>query len=280
MFIPTESTEESEKLCAEIAKKSKGVCFLGYSGGKDSLAAWLYLQKFFQRIIVFHCAPWPKMKSVSDYLDYVEYEMGGVHILRMIGEDYPMALYRMMYQPFEDCEDIATWELDDYSKLDVLEFLRYKFALPRAWCAFGISASDSIDRAIYVKKTGGKNPQNRTFYPTGTWTRKQIVDTVRDSGIKLPSSYRYLNRTMGNVPGIVTNEVLKAHYPEDWGRMLDLYPLAEAKTVREQILDREWEASRRASIESTGGSAASNLPPDDSTDESLYDGDWMEDDGE
>lgn len=280
MNLPTFSTEKSEALCKEIAKKSKGVCFCGISGGKDSLCAYLYLQRFFTRVIPFHCASWPGVKYVSEYLDYLEYEIGGVHILRMIGEDYPMALYRMMYQPFEDCEDIATWELDDYSKLDVLEFLRYKFALPRAWCAFGISIGDSIDRAVYVKKTGGKNPQNRTFYPCLDWPRSEIINAVRDSGIKLPSSYRYLNRTMGNVPGIVTNEVLKAHYPEDWGRMLDLYPLAEAKTVREQILDREWEASRRASIESTGGSAASDLPPDDSTDESLYDGDWMEDDGE
>ena len=298
MIAPTFTTAATDELCNEVAKKSKGVCFLGFSRGKDSLCSWLSLTRYFKRIIPFHCASWPGMDYVKKTLDYYQYEMN-TRILRMNGEDYPMALVRMMYQPYKDCQDIEEWELDDYSKLDVLEYLRHKFGLPNAWCAFGISASDSIDRRIYCKNTGGKNPQNKTFYPCWDWPRTEIIKAVKESGLKLTSEYRYVNRTMGNVPGIVTNEILKAHYPKDWERFLCLYPLAEAKTVRERILDREWAAAKKRKIEENGGTAADHEPgngvedsplplfmapkgdgEDEYEDDTGYSGAWMEDTGD
>ena len=269
-------TPDSDSLCRDIAKRSKGVCFLGLSGGKDSLCAWLNLRRRFKRIIPFHCTSWPGMAFERQYFDYLQ-DMMGTRILRLVGEDYPMALTRMMYQPWKDADMIADMPILNYSKLDILEYLRYKFNLPNAWCAFGISASDSIDRAIYCKRTGGKNPANKTFYPCYDWPRKDILQAVIDSGLKLPSSYRYVNRTMGNVPGIVTNEILKKHYPEDWQRFLALYPLAEAKTVREHILDREWAAAKKRRIEEAGGTAAADLSADEGEDDGSFEGEWMED---
>lgn len=298
MIAPTFTTAATDELCKEVAKKSKGVCFLGFSRGKDSLCAWLSLTRYFKRIIPFHCASWPGMEYVKKTLDYYQYEMN-TRILRMLGEDFPMALARMMYQPYEDCVAIAERPVtDDYSKLDVLEHLRHKFGLPNAWCAFGISASDSIDRRIYCGKTGGKNPQNKTFYPCWDWPRAEIVKAVKESGLSLSSEYRYVNRTMGNVVGIVTNEILKNNYPKDWERYLCLYPLAEAKTVREHILDREWAALKKRKIEANGGTAVeheegygvynSPLPlfmapkgegEEEFEDDTGYGGDWMEDEG-
>lgn len=278
MIPPMEGTPDTESLCMEVAKKSNGVAFLGMSGGKDSICAYLYLQRFFKRIIPFHCAAWPGVKYVGDYLDYLEYVTGGVHILRLKSEVYLTAASRLMYQPLKDCLEISEWEVPTYNKIDILEYLRYRYALPKAWCAFGIAASDSIDRAIYVKKAGGRNDQNRTFYPCFDWSRKQILDTVEMSGIKLPSSYRYVNRTIGHVPGIVTNEILKRHYPQDWQHVLSLYPLAEAKTVREQILDREWLRRRNEVIVANGGEASAEVSGSDD-DAELFEGDWMEDTG-
>lgn len=211
--------------------------------------------------------------------------------MRMLGEDYPMALVRMMYQPLTACEDIESWVLDDYSKLDVLEFLRYKYSLPRAWCAFGISASDSIGRSIYVKQIGGCNKSHRTFYPCADWPKDEILKAVEESGLKLMSSYRYTNRTMGNVPGSITNEILKRHYPQDWEHMKALYPLCEAKTVREEILDREWAKAKQARIEANGGTMAhEQMPPQEGADATegeedlspermraeALEGDWLE----
>lgn len=194
------------------------------------------------------------MKHVEDTLKYYE-DIMETHILRLVGEEVPMALARMMYQLPDDLESVSEMEVEDYSKLDILEYLRYMYNLPRAWCAFGIAASDSIDRRIYCKKTGGQNPQNLTFYPCWDWPRQEILGAVRKSGARLSGEYRWSNRTLGGVPSMTCNRIYEERYPEDWNRVLDLYPLARAKTIREMYLDRAWEERKAAGIVSSDDEA-------------------------
>ena len=81
--LPTFSTPATDALCKQIAKKSKGVCFLGFSRGKDSVCAWLQLRRFFDRIIPFHCATLPGLEFAEKALRYYEDEFER-HILRMM----------------------------------------------------------------------------------------------------------------------------------------------------------------------------------------------------
>lgn len=247
--LPDYDTPETKALCQEIAKKSNGTCFLLFSRGKDSLCAWLQLKKYFRRIIPIHCASIPGLKHVNTILDYYEDALcdpdKNERILRMVGEEVPLGLVRKMYQRWEDVEALSELETEDFSKLDILEYLRYKMNLPKCWCAVGMSVSDSIDRRIYIKKTGGKNPNNLTFYPCGFWERPEILRAVRECGLKLSDEYRWGNRTLGGVPSMTVGKVLREHYPEDYERYLAIWPLAQAKEIREAFLDRIW-AQRKA----------------------------------
>lgn len=240
--LPTFSTPATDSLCREIAKTSHRVCFLMCSRGKDSLCAWLQLRKYFDRIIPFHCASVPGYRYANEYLDYLE-GMFDTKILRMMGEDLKMAMARCVYQesPWE-CEmlDEAFSSVEDYSKLDVLNYLRMKFNLPRAWCAVGISQNDSIDRLIYCRKTGGKNKSNRTFYPCFDWPREELVNAIWNSGLYVAPEYKYTKRSMGGVPSATYNRVMMEHFPQDWELTRLWYPLAEAKNVREEMIDANY----------------------------------------
>lgn len=253
MNLPTFSTPGTDALCTEIAKKSRGVCFLMLSG-KDSLCAWLQLRRYFTRIIPWHAASIPGWELKRRYLDYLEYEFQ-TKILRLMGEDLPMALVRYVYQrsPWE-CDEIdEALEVEDYSKLDILGYLRMKYNLPRAWCACGISMYDSIDRMIYCRKTGGKSEDNRTFYPCFDWPRKEIVGAIRESGLRINPEYKYCKRSLGGVPCATYNKVLMEHYPSDWERLLKWYPLAEAKNYREEMLERHFRELQDERIAARGG---------------------------
>lgn len=247
LTLPSFKTAATDELCREIAKKSKGICFLGFSRGKDSLAAWLNLKRYFKRIIPFHCASYPCLKHVKDTLDYYERVME-TKILRLVGEEVPMACSRFMYQTADDIDELTELDIPDYSKLDILETLRYEFNLPRAWCAFGISANDSIDRRIYCAQYLGKNKSNMTFYPCWDWPRAEIKKAIKEAGIKVSGEYRYISRTLGGVPSYTCNEIYKKYYPEDWERILAIYPLAEAKTLREIYLDRIFERRKKEGV--------------------------------
>lgn len=246
MKLPDYSTPETDALCREIAKKTHGEIFLSFSRGKDSLCAWLQCKKFFRKIHVFHCASYPGLKYASAALDYYERAMSDigeepVHIIRLVGEEVPMALPRAMYQTPDDLDELTELDTPDFSKIDILEQMRHDFNLPRAWCAFGISMYDSIDRRIYITKTRGRNKSHLSFYPCFDWPRAEIIRAVRESGVKLSGEYRWASRTLGGVPSATVNRILRDHYPEDWERVQAIYPLAWAKTLREKYLDLAWE---------------------------------------
>ena len=254
MFLPTFSSPVTDALCKEVAKRSKGVCFLGFSHGKDSVLAFLQLSRYFKRIIPFHCASVPNLKFVNAILDYYEYQFQ-TKILRMMGEDLSISLRRLIYQDPRDmdaCYD-EFGAVEDYNKLDILEFLRTKYNLPRAWCAFGVNASDSQDRQIYCNQTGGMSDINRTFYPTWDWPRKEIVAALKESGLKLAPEYKYSKRSIGGVPSATYNKILKEHFPDDFKTYKKWYPLMELKTRREAVLDARHQAKLDANAASFGG---------------------------
>ena len=276
MTLPIYSTEATDSLCREIAKKSHGTIFLMLSRGKDSLVAYLNCLKYFNRIIPFHCATVPGYRFSDEYLDYLE-AMLNTRILRMMGEDLKMALVRYIYQdtPWE-CDVIDKVIPDvDFTKLDVLEYLRMKFNLPRAWCAVGISKNDSIDRLIYCRKTGGKNLGNKTFYPCWDWPREEMLNAITDAGLVLAPEYKYVNRSMGGVPSATYNKVMMEHFPQDWELTKTWYPLAEVKNVREEMIDANYRLWMEQEAAKRGGRAG-ELPKvgEDG------DGERGEDDGE
>lgn len=255
MILPTYNGEKTDALCKEIAEKSNGTVFLMLSGGKDSLCAWLQLRRFFTRVVPFHCASIPHLAFKDAYLDYLEYEFQ-TRILRMMGEDLKMALARHVYQETVDqCNriDRLIRPVEDYDKLTILSYLRYKFNLPRAWCAVGISASDSIDRRIYCNQTGGKSEEHRTFYPCWDWPRSEIIKAIKESGLRLSSEYRYSKRSIGGVPSATYNAILADHYPRDFEKVKFFYPMCDIKNYRMMLLDRNVYEEEQEKIRARGG---------------------------
>ena len=258
--LPTFSTPATDALCKQIAKKSKGVCFLGFSRGKDSVCAWLQLRRFFDRIIPFHCATLPGLEFAEKALRYYEDEFER-HILRMMDASLSSDLIQGIYQLREDGEFIRSLGWHRFDKLEVVEYLRAEFNLPRAWCAFGIQASDSIDRRIYCTTDQGRNDSHKTFYPCWDWPHKAIIDTVRESGLKLSSEYLYSSRTIEGTPSATYTDILREHFPRDYRVLKDFYPLVEAKGCREKLNARVLDELR---AEALSGTEAERPPSGDS----------------
>lgn len=249
---PSFNTDATDALCTEIAKKSRGVCFLGVSG-KDSLCSWLQLRRYFKRIIPFNCSAVPGMSFNERKLEYYEEEFDR-RIIRMLDGSIWHSLYGMVYQTLQGVFDLGVnTDFYEFGKLDVVDTLRREFGLPKAWCAFGINASDSIDRHIYVMKVEGRNDGNRTFYPCYDWSRNDIMKSLEDSGLKLPSEYKYSRFSMPAMPCATYNRILREHYPADYERLLSLFPLMEAKTVREEMLTEAAKARLGDGAAADGG---------------------------
>lgn len=237
----------SRLLCEEISRISGGVCFLGFSRGKDSIAAWLQLRKYFTRIIPFHCASVPNLKFVDESLDYYE-RVFNTPILRYMDGDCVKSLEVLWWQPPNSEADIDTIELWRFDKHDIIKHLQKKYNLPLAWCAFGINMTDSIDRRIWVEKIGGRNDNHKTFYPCFDWKKKQIVDSIMDAGIKLPKDYLFANRSMAAIPAYRHLYRMKEWAPEDYERIKLMFPMIEAGLARQEFRQEKFQGKAKAKV--------------------------------
>ena len=227
-------TPGSDRLCREISEASGRVCFLGFSRGKDSIAAWLQLRRFFDRVIPFHCASVPGLRFVDESLDYYE-RWFGVSILRLMDGSVFGALNELAFQLLSGEAEIDAAGFWSYSKHEILGLLREKYSLPRAWCAFGINMTDSIDRRVYVAKIEGRNENRRTFYPCWDWSRGQILQVISESGIRLPRDYLFANRTLADVPNVRHLERMLKLAPADFERVEMFFPLIAARLARNRF---------------------------------------------
>ena len=232
--VVVEGTLKTRALCEEISRLAHGVCLLGFSRGKDSSAAWLYLRQFFERVIPFHVAAVPHLKFADESLAYYECKFG-VPIERFQCGHALHALACSVHQPLEDREAIESLEVSRYDNHDIARVLRRMYKVPGAWCAFGIGMGDSIDRRIYVKRNEGRNPARRTFYPCFDWTAAQVLDAIRSAGLLLPDDYRFAARSFAGVPTYRAVARMSEVCPDDWERVKTFWPFIPAQIARNEF---------------------------------------------
>lgn len=236
-------TEATRRLCEEIAQLTSGTCLLGFSRGKDSIAAWIYLKQFFHTIIPFHCAAVPHLSFVNTSLDYYE-DVFKTKITRCLGGEISTAIQNLIFQPLESEDEIDALELWKYDNHDIAGLLREQYGAD-IWCAFGINMTDSIDRRIYVKKNQGRNEERKTFYPCFDWTRGQIMEVIDRAGIKLPGDYRLANRSLSGIPSYRHLLRMQEIFPDDMRKIETLFPF-----IRAQLARNEFRAERQKDLAS------------------------------
>jgi len=225
----------SHKLCEEIAEISKGVCLLGFSRGKDSIAAYIRLKYYFKTIIPFHLCSVPHLSFVDDSLNYYE-KILETKIERCVNGEITKAIGTLIYQPIEDEDNIDQLNLWAYDTHKVVELIKRKYNLPLdTWTAFGINASDSIDRHIYVNKYKGKIDSRKSFYPCYNWKKKQIIDYINKYNIKLPKDYLLSNRTLAGLPSYRHLEKINEIFPEDMEKIECVFPFIKAQMARNEF---------------------------------------------
>ena len=244
---------DSDELCREIARESGGVCFLSFSRGKDALAAWLNLTRFFDRVIPFTCAAVPHVPFADEYLAYVE-RVFGTHVIRLQDGGLYSMIDALQFQYPHDEPWIEKAQLPIYDAQNMADALRTHLGLPRAWTAYGLNASDSIDRMITVRQCRGRYYGTRSFYPNYDWTHAQIMQVLKDSGIALSNEYHIASRSVAGAPLPHTLLAVERRAPDLLARLEHFYPLIRASLARahwrnEKCLPKKPEKEKAAKAE-------------------------------
>jgi hypothetical protein len=222
-----------DELCEWVRERSPHI-LLGFSMGKDSLATFHQVRRYWplENIHGYYLHVHPHLGWINRQLDYYRRELG-ISIRNVTHRFVHRQLGFALHQPPHHRPVIAAarWSEVEYHNIywaiandaDVLD--------ERPWVAQGVRAADSPIRRIVISQRGPHNIGQRVFYPIHDDRKADVVRRLHDLGVKLPVDYRLWGRTFDGLDYRFVKP-LAEHFPEDYERLLELWPLVETAFIR------------------------------------------------
>jgi len=204
---------------------------LAFSLGKDAVAAWLAIRPHFERVIPVYMYLVPGLEFVQESIDYYQQFFGE----RIIQMPHP-SLYRMLNNHVdrrpEQCLVIEQAQLPNFTYEDVFALVRRDHALhPDMMYATGVRAADSPMRLVAIKRHGPISQRTLKYHPVWDWKKDDLLREFRKAGVKLAPDYRVFGRTFDGLD-IRFLGPMKQHFPRDYQRVLEWFPMAELELFR------------------------------------------------
>jgi len=235
--------DNSEDICKYVADRSD-TAILAFSCGKDSIAAWIQMRRYFKKIIPFYWVLVPGLSFIDESLKYYE-DFFGSKIERIPSPSLYRMLTNLVFQAPENCSIVEDMELDVDSKDAIVKRWKRDIGVSDdTFIALGTRAVDSIMRRRTVKKWGALNPNRKSFLPVFDWNKARLKDELRGAGVKLPVDYEMFGRSFDGIDYRFLKPI-KDRFPEDYQRILEFFPLAELEIKRREWRERYYEKASR-----------------------------------
>lgn len=207
---------------------------LSFSGGKDSVAMWLYLREHFN-IIPYYLYLVPGMSYVDCALRYYE-DYFGVHVLRLPHPEFYRMLNAHVWQTPETVATIRALDLPNFTYADVDDLIADEYGLINPFCAIGMRRADGLQRRRLIDQMGVVGYKSRRFfYPLWDWKVADVGHIIKRHNLKLSPEYNMFGRTVVALNYRRLREI-KKYYPADYDIILMWFPLAELEIFRyEQV---------------------------------------------
>lgn len=225
----------SDELCEQMARECD-TAILAFSTGKDSIAAWLQMRRYFKRIIPYYCYSVPGLEFVEKSLCYYE-DFFGTHIYRLPHRSFYRWIRGMVFQTPPNVTKIEALDLpgEEYDDAMIGELIRGIAKLPDgAYVGTGVRMADSPMRRVGLKTHGCINHNLKRFYPVYDWKKADLLREFDKSGVKLPPDYRLFGRTFDGIDYRFLAPI-KENYPRDYEKILAYFPLAELEIMRRDM---------------------------------------------
>lgn len=224
----------SGELCAELAERHETV-ILQFSGGKDSVAAWLQCKRYFGRVVPFYMAYVPDLQFVERTLRYYEAAFA-TPIYRVLHPSFWDWLRRLVFvaPPQLRVIERARWPSPTFDTIRA-DVKRDHGLPPDTLVATGVRLKESLLRKVAIKSQGAL-PRDGQFRCIWDWSAGDVYDAVEEAGLDLAVDYRMHGRSFDAIHGWWLTAV-KQWFPDDYERICNWFPLAEAEVLRHEWFD-------------------------------------------
>lgn len=194
---------------------------VAFSGGKDSIVTLDLCFKFFKRVVPFFMYLVPNLEFQEK-------------MLRKYEERYKTKIYRLPHFELSEFLKYGTFTgldfgVDIIGINDVYDYMRRETGIH--WIAAGERCADSIVRNAMIKNSGSIDKKRGRFYPIAYWKKKEILEYIKYRKLYLSPEQKQIGFSFRSLSG---NElaVIKERYPNDYKKILEIFPFAEAGVVR------------------------------------------------
>lgn len=231
------SYQNSNELCEQISERTNGKVILSFSCGKDSIAAWIQLKRYFKEIIPVYYYLIPGLSFIEKSLRYYE-DFFETKILRSPNPNLLKMLNSAMYQTEESFEIIKSCDIPIYTMDEMFNQVRVNnFQDNNVFVGTGVRASDNLTRFTTVKVHGAVNKNRKQFFPIYDWNKQRLVDEFLAAKVKLPYDYAIWGASFDGLhykflKGLYDN------YPDDFKKVKEFFPLIEAELYRYKFWEK------------------------------------------
>lgn len=161
--------------------------------------------------------------------------------LRYYERKYGIQIHRVPHFMLSEWLRYGVFRVEDFetpiiSIHDVYGYLRERIGLH--WIAGGERIADSTIRRAFIKRAGSIDPKRGRLYPLAEWSKADVMAYIRQHRLVVGQESRVLGFSFRSLDGEEL-ATIKHHYPSDFRRICEWFPLAEASVRRyEQISGR------------------------------------------
>lgn len=194
---------------------------VGFSGGKDSIVTLDLCFRYFKTVRPFFMYLVPDLSFQEDMLKRYE-DRYGTEIIRLPHFECSNFL---KYGSFT----VADLNVDIVGINDTYAYLRDLTGIH--WIAAGERCADSIVRNAMIKKSGSIDYKRGRFYPLAYWKKSEVMEYIKRKKMYLSKEQREIGFSFRSLAGSEL-AVIKQLYPQDYEKILRVYPFAGAGVER------------------------------------------------
>lgn len=205
---------------------------VGFSTGKESIVTLDLCFKHFKKVQPYFLYCVPGVSFQERTLQWYENKYD-VQIERLPGTNVSEFFHYGSFRIGDPTFPIV-------SIADIHKYLRLKYDI--WWVACGERMDDSVQRRAMIKNQSTIYVDGGRFYPVASWKRQEIYDYIKHEKLYLGADSRALGHSirMLHPDGL---RFVKERYPDDFAKLLNLYPFAEASLKHEEILNGKKQIS-------------------------------------
>lgn len=189
---------------------------VSFSGGKDSVVTLDLCSRHFATVQAFFMYQVPGLSFQERELRWAEARYG-IQIVRLPHFDVSDYFNHGTYHNVTDAPRVSI--------KDIYEHVRALTGI--AWIAAGERIADSIVRRAMIVKDGTINKKRGRIFPIAHWNKQHVSTYIRQNGLRVSEESRVLGFSFRDLSPKCLSAV-KKHYPDDYKRIVSMYPLAEA----------------------------------------------------